>query len=143
MVVREVLHKSDEYVRCVALRRDILRLPLGLDFSPAQLDAESDDFHLATFDGPVIRGCLVLSPINSSVIQMRQVAIQPEFQGRGLGRTLVEVSERFAKNREYSTMMLHARESAVPFYERLGYRAVGEPFEEVTIPHREMIKALG
>ena len=31
-------------------------------------------------------------------------------------------------------MSLHARQIAVPFYERLGYTIVGEPFEEVGIP---------
>jgi predicted GNAT family N-acyltransferase len=39
-------------------------------------------------------------------------------------------------------MILHARATAVPFYLRLGYTVVGEPFEEVGIPHRGMEKAL-
>ena len=37
-----------------------------------------------------------------------------------------------------SEIALHARESAVPFYLALGYGLVGEPFEEVGIPHRKM-----
>ena len=39
-------------------------------------------------------------------------------------------------------MTLHARQVAVPFYERLGYSIVGEPFEEVSIPHFKMEKGL-
>ena len=39
-------------------------------------------------------------------------------------------------------LTLHARETAVAFYLRLGYRVVGEPFVEVTIPHRTMEKLL-
>ena len=39
-------------------------------------------------------------------------------------------------------MTMHARETAVPFYERLGYATVGARFEEVTIPHFKMEKRL-
>jgi hypothetical protein len=35
--------------------------------------------------------------------------------------------------------MMHAQASAVPFYERLGWRAVGAPFEEAGIAHRAMV----
>ena len=39
-------------------------------------------------------------------------------------------------------MVLNARTSAVPFYERLGYETRGEPFVEVTVPHLAMAKRL-
>jgi predicted GNAT family N-acyltransferase len=39
-------------------------------------------------------------------------------------------------------MVLHARETAVPFYNALGYNSVGAQFEEVGIPHFRMEKAL-
>jgi len=39
-------------------------------------------------------------------------------------------------------MILSARDTAIPFYERLKYNVEGEPFEEVTIPHRLMAKNL-
>jgi predicted GNAT family N-acyltransferase len=54
----------------------------------------------------------------------------------------VEASERVAIERGALRMTLHARQTAVPFYERLGYRVVGEPFIEVGIPHRAMEKSL-
>jgi predicted GNAT family N-acyltransferase len=37
---------------------------------------------------------------------------------------------------------MHARQTAVGFYQKLGYSITGEPFEEVTIPHYIMEKAL-
>jgi predicted GNAT family N-acyltransferase len=39
-------------------------------------------------------------------------------------------------------MVLHARETAVPFYLKLGYEVVGGQFEEVGIPHFKMEKKL-
>ena len=39
-------------------------------------------------------------------------------------------------------MTLHARDTAIPFYKKLGYECVGEPFVEVTILHQAMQKRL-
>ena len=51
-------------------------------------------------------------------------------------------AEVLAAARGFREMTLHARESVVGFYERLGYAAEGSPFIEVTIPHRAMRKTL-
>jgi predicted GNAT family N-acyltransferase len=37
---------------------------------------------------------------------------------------------------------MHARKTAVGFYEKLGYKRIGNEFLEVTIPHYAMEKAL-
>jgi predicted GNAT family N-acyltransferase len=42
----------------------------------------------------------------------------------------------------FARMVLHARETAVPFYKVLEYNIVGDRFEEVGIPHFRMEKAL-
>jgi predicted GNAT family N-acyltransferase len=56
---------------------------------------------------------------------------------------MVEWSEKRAGELGAAKMILHARESAIPFYLRLGYRVEGEPFVEVGIPHRAMVRDLG
>ena len=132
---------SREYEATVALRREVLRRPLGLDFAPEQLAAEAGDVHFALFEGEDAVACLILVP-QADGVKMRQVAVRGDRQGRGLGRRLVGLSEAWARERGLRTMVLHARESAVPFYEALGYGAEGEPFEEVGLPHRAMRKAL-
>jgi ribosomal protein S18 acetylase RimI-like enzyme len=144
--VREIPFGSTEHALTIRLRSKVLREPLGLEFSPEQLAAESGSFHLGAFSGAgsgnELRGCLVLAPRSERVLQMRQVAVDPEFQGSGIGRQLVGEAEAFARARGFAEMMLHARETAVPFYRRLGYAEVGEPFVEIGLPHREMRKPL-
>jgi len=39
-------------------------------------------------------------------------------------------------------MVMHARKTALGFYEKLGYNVVGDEFTEVTIPHFVMEKNL-
>ncbi len=126
----------------VQLRRRILRTPLGLDFAPEDLEKEVRDIHVAGFDLAHLVGCLVLTPASAEDIKMRQVAVDDGIQGKGVGTELVLYSERLARERGYRRMVLHARDTAVPFYERLKYEIEGEPFEEVTIPHRRMVKEL-
>lgn len=140
--IRVVAHGSPPYEETVALRFRILRKPLGLIFTPEQLAAESNDVHLAAYVNGSLAACLVLSPLGEGAVKMRQVAVDEGLQGQGLGTALVERSEDEARKRGWTLMTLSARETAVPFYLRLGYDLVGEPYEEVTIPHRKMQKRL-
>jgi predicted GNAT family N-acyltransferase len=138
----EIQHGSPEYWATVALRDSVLRKPLGLRFSDEELKAEEGSRHIACYRGDSLVGCLVLRPIAGGGIQMRQVAVVPELQGQGTGRAMVEYSEALACSMGHRRMVLHARETAVPFYEKLGYAKVGERFVEVTIPHWAMEKPL-
>ncbi len=138
----EVEHGSDRYQEEVALRYRVLREPLGLTFTSEQLASEVADTHLAILIGGKMCAVLLLTPRNGGDIQMRQVAVAPELQGTGLGRALVNASEEKAITLGYRRMVLHARKSAVGFYERLGYATHGDEFEEVGIPHLDMDRKL-
>ena len=138
----EVIHGSPTYLATVDLRDSVLRKPLGLQFSVEELDAEKDSHHIACYLGGRLVGCLVLLPSAGGDVQMRQLAVVAEFQGKGIGTALVEYSEGLAQGLGYRRMILHARETAVPFYEKRGYSTVGGRFEEVTIPHWAMEKLL-
>lgn len=137
-----IQHGTAEYEETVALRDTILRKPLGLVFTAEQLGSEAADLHLACYlDGSLV-GCLILTAQDASTVKMRQVAVVEALQGWGIGTAMVLRSEQIARDHGYAVMKLNARMAAVPFYERLGYECIGEPFEEVTIPHHTMIKQL-
>jgi N-acetylglutamate synthase-like GNAT family acetyltransferase len=142
MELRWIDPKSPDYREMVELRRKVLRIPLGLDFTPDQLSAEAGDPHLVAIQDGRIVGCLLLTARGEHIVQMRQVAVVPELQGSGIGALMVVESERKARELGFARMILHARDVAVGFYERLGYGRVGEPFIEVSIPHQEMGKPL-
>jgi len=134
---------TPEYDETVRLRYSVLREPLGLDFSEEDIEREYADFHLAVYDEHSgLIACLVLSPQNQLQIKMRQVAVLPSKQHTGVGTALVKFSESWSKRAGYSEMIMHARETAVSFYEKLGYKKSGKRFEEVSIPHWFMKKDL-
>ena len=138
-----VEHGTTEYDRTVDLRDEVLRRPLHIAFSPEQLAAERDDIHLACYQDDSLVACLVLTPKADGEIKMRQVAVAPGLQRSGIGRQLVEESEKIARQHGYSRMVLNARDTAIPFYEKLGYHTVGDQFTEVGIPHFRMEKEVG
>ena len=141
--IHQIEFATPEYDEAVGLRYEVLRRPLGLDFTTEQLAAEYAQLHLAAYDGAGhLVGYLNLTPIDEHTMQMRQVAVATGQQGRGVGVQLVQHSEWLAKQLGIKRFVLHARETAVPFYERRGYLVFGDPYEEVTLPHRNMEKNL-
>lgn len=133
---------SPSYQKMVDLRFQILRNPLGLTFSQADLDKEKDDILIGFFEEDNLEGCCILTPDNKTEIRLRQMAVIAGLQHRGIGRVIMNFAENVARDRGYKVLHMHARKTAVGFYQKLGYEIIGEEFEEVTIPHFEMQKAL-
>jgi len=133
-------HGSGEYEETVALRDEVLRKPLGLSYDPTELAGEKESFHFALREGAELVACLVLKPLDERCIKMRQLAVRDNAQGKGFGRELVNYAHSLAKERGYAEIVLHARETALGFYEKLGYQVEGNPFTEVGLPHLVMRK---
>jgi predicted GNAT family N-acyltransferase len=140
--LRELAFASPDYEESWRLRLRVLREPLGLRPSPEERDEESKLVHLGAFEGSRLVATLMLHAVGEGRVRMRQVAVDFDRQRSGVGTKLVHFSEAVARARGFREMVLHARETAVPFYERLGYATYGEPFVEVTIPHVAMRMAL-
>ena len=142
MSLRLIEHNSAEYEAMIALRMKILREPLGLSFTPDDLQKEKDDILLCAFEDDVIVACCILTKVNNNTCQLRQMAVMPSVQKNGLGRSLLDFAEKIAYDAGFRKIIMHARKSAVGFYQKQGYEIVGGEFEEVTIPHYEMQKSL-
>jgi predicted GNAT family N-acyltransferase len=139
---RHISTRDPEYLLEKELRNRVLRRPLGLELSEADLRGEDEQVHIAALDdaGRMI-GC-VLVAFTGEQAKIRQIAVDDAYRGRGVGAELMRHAEEAARARNFSTAVLHARVTARPFFEKLGYAAVSGVFTEVTIPHVEMRKDL-
>src|SRR5436309_502323 len=70
------------------------------------------------------------------------ITFAPNQHGKGVGKGLVLAAESFCAQLGATDIVLNARQPVVPFYEALGYQALGSVFYEVTIPHLKMTKKL-
>ncbi len=142
MALKQIYHGSNEYEKMVSLRADILRKPLGLSFSADQLDKEKDDILIGAFDEEDMIGCCILTRVDNNTVKLGQMAVQNNLQGKGIGESIMNFAENLAVDKGYKKMIMHARDTAIGFYEKLGYNVVGDGFLEVNIPHHRMEKEL-
>ena len=140
---REIRFGSEEYRLECALREEVLRAPLGLSLESEDLSREEGQLHYGLF-GPdgILAACVVAVPLSATAVAVRQMAVAPSRQRRGLGRRLVGELEDRLRARGFRRVELKARLSAAGFYEELGYETEGAEFVEVTIPHVRMVKIL-
>ena len=75
-------------------------------------------------------------------MRLMQVAVETVYLGEGIGRELVNFAEKRAKEAGYSKIIMHAMLSVVGFYEKLGYHAEGDVFDEQVITFLKMVKDL-
>jgi len=142
-MIFEIEFGTPLYDSSVHLRDLILRKPLKLEFTPEQLAEEYDSFHFAYLDDDFdMLGCLVMKPEDNNSVRMRQVAVSDSYQKQGIGTAMVIYVEKWAKERDFKTIILHARDNAIPFYENLNYKKVCKPFYEGGIEHYFMKKEL-
>ena len=67
-----------------------------------------------------------------------RMAVLAEYRGQGIGRLLIEAILATSQQRSLSTLFLNAQTSATGFYEKFGFIAEGDIFDDAGIPHRRM-----
>lgn len=142
MALKIIDHGTYEYQQMVQMRNDILRKPLGLSFSTEELEKEKNEVLIGAFEEEKMLGCCMLVREDSKSCRLRQMAVLNNLQGKGIGRALMHFAENIARDLGYKKIIMHARKTAIGFYEKLGYAVIGEEFLEVTLPHYVMEKKL-
>jgi GNAT superfamily N-acetyltransferase len=126
LVVAEPQSDSD-WIRYYDLRWRILRAPWNQPRGSERDEYESDSVHLMLSDAS---GDLMavgrVHLLSSTEAQVRYMAVEPEWQGRGLGARILSELEARAQARGAARIVLNARREVVPFYLRHGYRVIGE-----------------
>lgn len=142
MALKIIDYGTPEYQLMVKMRDEILRKPLGLKFSEAELEQEKDNLFIGAFEDDQMLGCCMIVENDPDQAQLRQMAVLNNLQGKGIGRALILFAENLARDHGYSTMYMHARKNTVPFFEKMGYIITSDEFIKLTIPHFEMKKEL-
>jgi len=143
VIFREIVFGTPEYERERRLREEVLRKPLGLLLTNDDLAGEEKQLHFGLFDpANSLMACVVAVPLSRTEARIRQMAVAPSQQRRGLGRRMMVELEKNLRARRFENLTLNARTSAVGFYEKLGYGVIGDEFLDLTIPHVRMGKAI-
>ncbi len=139
---KQIEYGSETYKEELQLRNRVLRIPLGMSLFDENLEKEATEIHLGAFSEYRLIGVLILSELNKTEVKMRQVAIDDGWRNKGIGSQFIRFSENFCAQKFYTTIRLHARKTAVHFYEKCGYQVQGDSFLEINIPHFKMYKSI-
>jgi predicted GNAT family N-acyltransferase len=142
MGLKQIDHGSKEYQQIIQLRFSVMREPLGLGFTKEELDKEKSNIHIGAFEEDELLGCCMLTKVDNDTLQLRQMAVKNNLQRKGIGASILSFAENISRDRGVKKIIMHARDTAVGFYEKFGYKVTGEPFTEISLPHRIMEKHL-
>ncbi len=142
MPIKVIEHGSKDYKKMIDLRYEILRKPLQLTFEDGELEREKSDILIGAFEEEKILGCCLLTKVDKESVRLRQMAVQNNLQGKGIGASMMHFAENVARDAGYKKIIMHARKTAIGFYDKLGYRVSGNEFMEISIPHFVMVKKL-
>ncbi len=114
---------TEEWEQYYDVRFRILREPWGAEKGSERDPGDAVSINLMLVDDhntPLSVGRLHFNSATES--QVRYMAVETQMQGRGLGRRMMQALEQRARQGGASIMILEARESAIAFYEGLGYK---------------------
>ena len=134
---------EEDFLHYYHLRWKILRQPWGQPVGSEKDELEEESIHLMAVEDSVICGVGRGHLNTEAEAQIRYMAVDQHHQGKGIGtRILLELEKRLCQRRaRYIT--LNARQSAVGFYEKYGYRVVKKAHTLFgVIPHFMMRKDL-
>ena len=134
---------TEEFTRYYKLRWRVLRAPWGEPEGSEVDEIEDQCFHVMAMENGTAVGVGRLQYNSTREAQIRYMAVAKEREGNGIGRMIVDALEKEAADKNVNTIMLDAREPAVGFYQKLGYRVEEKSyvlFDE--IQHYRMRKRL-
>ncbi|GAC1579236.1 MAG: hypothetical protein NVS3B18_12950 [Candidatus Dormibacteria bacterium] len=143
--VREIELAATTDLRARVLRNHLPGLP-----ADAASDRLPTTWHLGAFRGGRLLGVVTGFPEDAPghpgvpAQRFRFMAVEPSEQGGGVGRALMaEVIDR-ARRRGDHLLWANGRDTAIDFYTRLGFEAVGQSFVDTLsqLPHTVVLLQL-
>ena len=133
---------ADDWPEVMALRTRVFVEEQGV---PPEIERDAADataVHVLALDdvGRVVATGRLL--LREGVAVVGRMAVDRVARGRGHGAAVLDELHRQAVLRGRRRVELHAQVSARGFYERAGYTAVGEEYEEAGIAHVTMVRRL-
>ncbi|MES2133750.1 MAG: GNAT family N-acetyltransferase [Bacteroidota bacterium] len=107
--------------KIIDLRYDILRKPWDKPKETATDELEGQSINAYIEDQVKVIACGRLQNNGNGIGQIRYMAVDHNFQGKGLGKLILNKLEQEAQAIDIDTIELQARENALMFYKANGY----------------------
>lgn len=112
----------DEFFKYYDLRWRILRAPWNQPKGSEQDELEGQAIHIIAVEDEKIVGCGRAHFNTEDEAQIRYMAVENNWQGKGVGKLILDELEKRVIEKGAKKIILHARENVVKFYEKNGYK---------------------
>ena len=124
---------EDELKAYYQLRWKILRAPCNQPAGSEVDELEEQCFHIMATaeneDGEEeVIGVARLQFNSDTEAQLRYMAVAGKYERKGIGRQLMNAMEQYSESSGCRNIVLDAREPAVAFYQKLGYRLIEKSY---------------
>ena len=129
---------AEEFADALALRMEVFvdeqKVPPEEEHDA--LDASAT--HFGAFEGTTIVGTgrLVVKAEKGKIGRM---AVRKDYRGRGVGLAVLEAIVDACRELGLAQAFLSSQLHAIPFYEKMGFRAQGDIYLDAGIEHKDMI----
>ncbi|MDO8550042.1 MAG: GNAT family N-acetyltransferase [Ignavibacteria bacterium] len=143
MIITEPSSQND-FELYYNLRWRILRKPWNQPKGSEKDELEVKSIHVMVCNEDRIPIGVGRAHFNSNEeAQIRYMAVEDEWQGKGIGSMILSYLEEKIKERGAKNIILNARDLAIKFYEKHGYEIVKEAHTLFdVIPHYKMTKKI-
>ncbi len=90
---------------------------------------DKPQIEIVAVDSNDIVGALVANWLSSKEIEIRHIAVKPDFQRMAIGSSLVEELYRLIQDKTLITIQTYARNTSVGFFSKLGFKPIGNRLE--------------
>ena len=140
----EILLKSwkEAEVDAFLVRQEVFIIEQSV---PAELELDEFDSsaaHILAYQDAHCIGTGRLVNLSAKQAQIGRMAVLAQFREKGVGKQILQKLVDLATSQGVREIILHSQVSAIPFYEKLGFQAQGDIYDEAGIPHRNMMLTL-
>ncbi|MEX2673631.1 MAG: GNAT family N-acetyltransferase [Phycisphaeraceae bacterium] len=141
---RALTYRSAEVQEIIDLRRRVLRMGMPDDPATFEGDDSPSTLHMGVFDAASqCVGCATMIRADwegRPAYQLRGMATCETRQQQGIGRTLLKrLLDRITAETDVRLIWCNARQEAIGFYRKQGWRVVSDVFKVPTVgPHYKM-----
>ncbi len=132
-----------------SVRRKVFVEEQGISEDDEWDEMDSDSTHLLALlnDQPVGTARLVIrdkdqQPVFNSCSELASIgrlAVLPQYRRHNIASQLLSIATACAR-RSVNAVFIHAQTYCLPLYEKQGFIAIGDSFDEVGIPHQKMCR---
>lgn len=131
---------DQEFQACLDVRKDVFIIGQDVPEDEEIDGRDGEAVHiLAENDNQVIGTARIR--FLDDIVKIERVAVLNSCRGQGIGRgIMLFIMDKMTEKQEVQTLKLSSQTHAIPFYEALGFYAVGDEYMDAGIPHFDMLK---